>query len=102
MFEINFRFYPPPSSQLFHAWALAHVGYYIRAIHALPLSRPTTPLDKTIGVLRFLHPLVEVHLPPFVDDFHPETKVILNRKAFIFSLAHSPRLFSNGPSSMVY
>jgi hypothetical protein len=24
-----------------------------------------------------LHALFEVDLPPFVDDFHPETKVIL-------------------------
>jgi hypothetical protein len=31
-----------------------------------------------MGILRLLHPLVEVDLPPFIDDFHPETKVTLN------------------------
>jgi len=45
---------------------------------ALFPSKPTAPSDKIAGVLRFLHPLVEVHLPPFVGDFHHETKVILN------------------------
>jgi hypothetical protein len=49
-----------------------------------------------------LHPLAEVDLPFFVDDFHFETKVILDREAFVFTLVHSPHLFYNGPSDMVY
>jgi hypothetical protein len=40
--------------------------------------------------------------PPFVNDFHPKTKVISNQDAIIFTLAHSPHLSSNGPSVMVY
>jgi hypothetical protein len=31
-----------------------------------------------MGVLCLFHPLVEVDFAPFVDDFHPEMKVILN------------------------
>jgi len=40
--------------------------------------------------------------PPFANDFHPKTKVILNKDAFIFALACSPHLSSGGLSSMVY
>jgi hypothetical protein len=60
------------------------------------------PSNDTITTLCFLHPLVIIDLPPFVNDFHLQTKVILNRKTFIFTLAHSPHLSSSGPSSMVY
>jgi hypothetical protein len=49
-----------------------------------------------------LHPLVEVDLPPFVDDFHPKKDFVLDKKTFIFSLACSSRLSFDGPSSMVY
>jgi hypothetical protein len=55
-----------------------------------------------MGVLCLLHPLAEVDFPPFVDDFHPEMKVILDNEAFISSLVHSPRLSSNGLLGMVY
>jgi len=48
------------------------------------------------------NPFVKVDLPPFVDDFHPETKVISDQKSFIFVLVHSPLLCFNGHSSMVY
>jgi len=40
--------------------------------------------------------------PLFVNDFHPEIKVILAQEAFIYILAHSPHLSSNGPLGMVY
>jgi hypothetical protein len=36
--------------------------------------------------------LVEVDLPPFVDDFHPKMDFVLDKKTFIFSLACSSRL----------
>jgi hypothetical protein len=55
-----------------------------------------------MGVFCFLHPLAEVDLPPFVDDFHFMTKVTLNQEAFVSTLAHSPRLSFNGPSNTVY
>jgi hypothetical protein len=55
-----------------------------------------------MGVLRHLHPLVEVDLPPFVDDFHPKIKVFLDRETYIFVLARSPCLVFGGPSNMVY
>jgi hypothetical protein len=41
-------------------------------------------------------------IPPFVDDFHLETKVTLNHKTFIFALAHSPCFSSDGPLGTVY
>jgi hypothetical protein len=50
----------------------------------------------------FRHPLAEVDFPPFIDDLHLETKVILDQKTFVFALVCSPHLFFGGPSSMVY
>jgi hypothetical protein len=55
-----------------------------------------------MGGLCFLHPLVEVGLPPFINDFHLEIKVTLNWEEFISFLACSPCLSSNGPLDMVY
>jgi hypothetical protein len=55
-----------------------------------------------MGVLRLLHPLAKVDLPPFVDDFHPKAKVILDQETFVFVLVHSLHLSFDGPSSMVY
>jgi len=60
------------------------------------------PSDETMGVLCLFHPLVEVDLNPCMDDFHLETKVILDQGAFIFALACSPCLFSNGLLGIVY
>jgi hypothetical protein len=51
-----------------------------------------------MGVFRHLPSLVEVDLLPFVDDFHFETKVFLDRKTFIFALA----LSFGAPLGMVY
>ncbi len=49
----------------------------------------------------FIH-LLEVDLPPFVDDFNLEMEVTLNWEAFIFALACSPCLSFSGPLGMVY
>jgi len=48
------------------------------------------------------HPLVEVDLPPFVDDFNLEMDLVLDREAFIYVLTHSPHLSSDSPLNMVY
>ncbi len=48
------------------------------------------------------HPLVEVDLPPFVDDFNPKMDLVLDGKAFIFASLHSSHLSSNNPLNMVY
>jgi hypothetical protein len=53
-------------------------------------------------VLFFLHPTIEVDLPPFVDDFHLEMEVTLDQKAFVFALVCLPHLSSDAASSMVY
>jgi hypothetical protein len=42
------------------------------------------PSIKTIAALCHLHPLAEIDLPPFIDYFHLEMDLILDRKAFIF------------------
>jgi hypothetical protein len=66
---------------------------------------PTThvaPLVKTIASLHHLHPLVEVDLPWFVDDFHPEMDLVLDREAFIFALTHLPCLSFDDLSNTVY
>jgi hypothetical protein len=93
---------PPPSAQLCRTWALVHVEEYVLIVHALAPNTHVAPSDETMGILYFLHPTAEVDLPPFMNDFHLEMKVILNRKTFIFVLAHSPYLFSSGPLGMVY
>jgi hypothetical protein len=60
------------------------------------------PSAKTIVALRYLYPLVEVDLPPFVDNYHPKMDLVLDRKAFIYALTHFPHLSFNSPSGMVY
>jgi len=60
------------------------------------------PSAKTITTLRHFHPLAEVDLPPFVNNFHPKMDLVLDRKAFIYALTHSPCLSSSGPLGMVY
>jgi hypothetical protein len=55
-----------------------------------------------MGVLCFLHPPIKVDFPPFVDNFHLETKVTLDWEAFVSALVHSPRLSFGGLLNMVY
>jgi len=49
-----------------------------------------------------LHPLVEVDLPPFVNDFHPEMDLVLDIEAYIFAFMCLPSLSFGNPSNMVY
>jgi hypothetical protein len=93
---------PPPSTQLRCAQALVHVREYVRTVCALAFGTLTTPLVKTIVAFRHLHPLVEVDFLHFVNDFHPEMDLVLDKEAFISILTHSPCLSFGGPSSMVY
>jgi hypothetical protein len=83
--------------QLHHTQALAHVREYTRAIYPLTLSTPIAPSHEIKKILCLLHPLVEVGFPPFIDDFHPKTKVTLDWEEFIFVLARSPRLSFGDP-----
>jgi hypothetical protein len=91
---------PPPSTCLHGTHAFVHVKEYARVIHAL--NTLATSSNETMGVLRLLHPLVEVDLPFFVDDFHPEAEVTLDWQTFVFALVCSLHLSSDGPWSMVY
>jgi hypothetical protein len=79
---------------------LTHIGEYVQVILALASNTPIAPFDKTMKILCFFHPPIEVDFSPFVDVFH--TKVILDRETFIFVLACSSHLSSGGPSGMVY
>jgi hypothetical protein len=88
---------PPPLAWLHRAWAFVHVGEYAQAIHALIPNTPTTPFNETTWVLRFFHPFIEVDFPPFVDDFHPEMKVILNQEAFYFCFGSFTTSFFQWP-----
>jgi hypothetical protein len=73
-----------------------------QTILALAPSTHVAPFDKTTKVLHLLHPFGKVDFLPFVDDFHLEMEVILDRMEFIFALAR-PSCFSfNDLSSMVY
>jgi hypothetical protein len=42
--------------------------------------------------------LVEVDIPPFIDDFNPKTDLVLDRKTFVYVLMHSPLLSFDSPS----
>jgi hypothetical protein len=92
---------PPPSTHLHHTHALAHVKEYAQIICTLA-PNTISPSNETTKVLRLLHPLAEVDLSSFVDDFHPEIEVTLDWETFVSNLVHSSHLSSIGPSSMVY
>ncbi len=93
---------PLPLTWLRYTWALVHVGDYVQIMCALAPNTLATPLTKTIVAFCHLHPLAKVDLHPFVDNFHLETNLILDREAFIYALTCFPRLSSSGPSAMVY
>ncbi len=93
---------PPPLTQLRYTWAFAHAGEYVQVVLTLASISPAAPLIKTIATFRHLHPLIEVDLPPFVDDFHPKMDCVLDKEAFIFTLTHSPHLSFDGPSGVVF
>jgi hypothetical protein len=78
------------------------VKEYAQIIRTLAPNTPRAPSNETIKVLHLLHPLVEVDLPLFVDDFHLEIEVTLDRETFVSDLVRSLHLFSIGLSSMVY
>jgi hypothetical protein len=71
-------------------------------VHALAPTTHVAPLVKTIVAFHHLHPLVDIDLPPFGDDFHLEMNLVLDTEAFIFALMCSPCFSSNGPLNMVY
>jgi hypothetical protein len=60
---------------------------------ALALGILVAPLTKTIVALCHLHPLVEVDLPLFVNNFHPKMDLVLDLKTFIYALTHFPPSF---------
>jgi hypothetical protein len=60
------------------------------------------PSVETITALHHFHPLVKVNFPPFIDDFHLEMDFILDEKANIYVLTHSPHLSFGNPLGMVY
>ncbi len=64
---------PLPLACLCHAQAFVHVGKYARTIRALASNTPTTPFNEAMKILCFFHPLVEVDVLHFVDDFHLKT-----------------------------
>jgi hypothetical protein len=58
--------------------------------------------SKPIATLCHFHPLVKVDLLPFVNDFHLEMDLVLDRKTFISILPLFPHLSFGGPLGMVY
>jgi hypothetical protein len=45
--------------------------------------------------------LVKDYFPPFVNDFHLEMDLVLDKEAFISTLTHFPHLSSGSPLGMV-
>jgi hypothetical protein len=65
---------PPPSTQLHCTRNFAHVREYTQ----VTLSTSIASFDETTRIFHHFHPLVKVDIPPFIDDFHVETKVFLD------------------------
>jgi hypothetical protein len=93
---------PHSSARLHHTQALVHVKEYARIICTLAPSTHVAPSNETIGVLCLLHPLAKVDFPPFIDDFHLETKDTLYQEAFVYVLVCSLHISFGGVSHMVY
>ncbi len=91
-----------PLTQLCLTWAFGHVGEYVQVVRTLFHNNPSTPSLETITTFWHFHPLAKVDLLPFVNDFHLEMNLVLDKKAFIYMLPCFPRLSFNNPSSMVY
>jgi len=75
---------------------------YVQTMHALASNIFAALLATTILALRHLHPLAEVNLPPFVNDFHPKMDLVLDKKAFIFIVACFLCISSDNLLNMVY
>jgi hypothetical protein len=79
----------PPLTQLNRTRTFVHVHEYIKVVCALTPNTFIASSNETIGIFRLLHPLVKVHLLPFVNDFHFEIKITLIRKhLFLRWLVH--------------
>ncbi len=75
---------------------------YVRIMCTLAPSTFVAPLVETIADLRHFHPLAEVDLSFFVNDFHLEMDFVLNREAFISTLTCLPCCSFDDPLGMVY
>jgi len=95
-------FPPHPLTQLCCTWALIHVGEYAQIVRALTPNTPKATSIETIMAFHHFHPSVEVDLPPFVENFHPKTNIVLDKKNIYFCLTHFPCFSSNDPSGVVY
>jgi hypothetical protein len=95
---------PLPLAWLFHTRTLAHVGVCLSSvcIGALAPWHSCNPFKWNHCNPSPFHPLAEVDLPPFVNDFHLKMNLVLDWKTFIFVLTHSSCLSSNGHSGVVY
>jgi hypothetical protein len=65
------------SSPLPLAWAFAHVKKCVQVVHALAPNILVIPSNETMATFHLLHPLINVDLLPFVDDFHLDIEIIL-------------------------
>jgi hypothetical protein len=71
-------------------------------VHVLAPNTFATPSTKTILAFCHFHPLAEVDLAFFVNDFHLEMDHVLDKEAFIYVLPRFPCLSFDGPLRMVY
>jgi hypothetical protein len=102
MFGIDSKSYPISISMIMPCIGLCSCKGIIRTIRALVSNTPIAPFDETMRIFCLLHLFVEVDLPPFVDNIHPETKITLDQKTFISTLVCSLHFSFSGLSGMVY
>jgi hypothetical protein len=70
---------PLPLTQLHCTQTLVHVREYVHLMCALAPNTFATPLNETIAILCHLHSLADVDLLSFVNDFHQEMDLVLNK-----------------------
>ncbi len=74
---------------------------YVQIVCALAPNIPTAPLVESVATFHHFHLLVKDYFPPFVNDFHLEMDLVLDKEAFISTLTRFPRLSFGNPLSMV-
>jgi hypothetical protein len=74
---------------------------YVQIVCALAPNILMAPLVENVATFHHFHLLVKNDFPPFVNDFHLEMDLVLDKDAFISTLTRFPCLSSSSPLGMV-
>ncbi len=101
-FGVNLRSYPTSINMIMLCMGPCSCRGVCSSNMCTSSKHTYSPSNETMKILHLLDPLAKVNFPPFIDDFHLETKVTLDQDTFVFALVCSPHLSSSDPSNMVY